>query len=178
MIRRLAALRSHWLGIVGAVVFWCLLWGNFSASDVIGGLAAALLVFVLFPLPPVGGELTLRPVAALWFLVRFVADVIVSSFQVAWYALRPAGAPKCSVVAIRTRSHSDLFLTFTGMVCTLIPGSIVVEAQRSTGTLFLHVIGAETEEDADQARRAALDVERRLLRAFGRRAVLEEAGLA
>lgn len=175
---RLAALPGHWLEILVATAFWCLLWGGVTVSDVLGGLLAAALVVFLFPLPRLGSELTLRPLPAAVLVGRFLADMTVSALQVAWYALRPAGAPCSSIVAVPLRSHSDLFLTATGMLCTLVPGSVVVEAQRSTGTLFLHVFGADSPESVERARQTVLDQEARILRALARRPELEEAGLA
>ena len=178
MSARLRALPGHWFEILIGTIFWCLLWGGFSPSDVLGGAAAAALVVILFPLPRVARELTIRPWPLAVLIARFLADMVVSALQVAWYALRPAGAPASSVIAVRLRSRSDLFLTATGMLCTLIPGSVVVEAQRSTGTLFLHAFGAGTPEAAEEARRRTLEQEERVLRALARREELEEAGLA
>ena len=74
-------------------------------------------------------------------------------------------------------SRSDFFLTFTGMLCTLIPGSVVVEAQRATGMLYLHAFNAGSEEDVEEVRRSVRAQEERLLWAIGRRDVLKEAGL-
>ncbi len=177
MIQRLADLRRSGLGLLGAVAFWCLLWGGIDLKNVLGGLVAAVLVFLLFPMPSPGREITLRPWAALVFLVRFLVDLVFSSIQVGWYAIRPAAQPPSSVVAVTLASRSDLFLTFTAVLCTLIPGSVVVEAQRSTGTLFLHAFGAGTEEQVEDVKKRTREQEERLLRAFARREVLEEAGL-
>ena len=87
------------------------------------------------------------------------------------------GLPPASVIAVQLASRSDLFLTGTGVLSTLIPGSVVVEAQRATGTLFLHVIGPGTEDEVEKARQSVLAQEKRLLLALARREVLEEAGL-
>lgn len=158
-------------------VTWGLLWADFSVSNLLNGLILAILVVVLFPMPPLQSEIALRPLHAAWFLARFLGDLFISALQIASYALRPSGAPASSVIAIHLRSKSDLFLTFTGEVLTLIPGSIVVEAQRTTGTLYLHVIGAVTAQDRERNRRTFMQQEVRILRAFGSRATLEEAGL-
>lgn len=176
MRARLKDLPGHWVEILGATVFWCLLWGQAHVVDVLGGLLAACLVVLAFPLPRASRELTIRILPVLSLLVHVAGDMVVSSAQVAWYALRPGPAPLCSVVAVRLASRSDLFLTATAMLATLIPGSVVVEAQRSTGTLFLHVIGAEGPDDVEHARQRTLALEERLLRAFARRAIRQEAG--
>lgn len=170
-------LRRSWLWVLGSVALWCLLWGAADLKTLLGGALVAGFVFWLFPMPPTGRELTVRPLQLALFFARFLGDLVVSAVQVGWLAVRPGPQPPTSVVAVSLASRSDFFLTFTGVLTTLIPGSVVVEAQRATGTLFLHVIGAGTEAEADRARQRVLDQERRLLLAVARRGVLEEAGL-
>lgn len=177
MTRKLRDLPRSWPWLLGAVAVWCLMWGEVEVKTVLGGLVVALLVMVLFPMPPMGHELTLRPLRFVTFLGRFLVDLVVSAVQVAWFAIRPAGQPPSSVIAVTLASRSDFFLTMTAVLATLIPGSVVVEAQRATGTLFLHVIGAGTEEQAEAQREATRAQERRLLLALARQDVLEEAGL-
>ncbi|GAA1489205.1 Na+/H+ antiporter subunit E [Brachybacterium sacelli] len=177
MRTRWSDLRRSWLWIVLSVALWCLLWGGIDVKNVLGGLLAAVLVFALFPMPPMGHELTLRPLRFVVFLLRFLYDLCESAVQVGWYAIRPGPQVPSSVIAVRMASRSDLFLTATGVLCTLIPGSVVVEAQRATGTLFMHVIGAGTPEEVEQARHRVHAQEERLLWAVGNRSVLEEAGL-
>ena len=175
--RRLGDLRHSWMWMLISVALWCLLWGGIELKNVLGGLVVALGVFVLFPMPPTGRELTLRPVRFTLFVLRFLADCVVSAIQVGYFALRPGPQPPSSVIAVTMASRSDFFLTFTGVLCTLIPGSVVVEAQRATGTLFLHTFNAGTPEAVERARADVLAQEARLLWAVGRREVLEEAGL-
>ena len=175
--RRLKDLRGSLMWILAAVAVWCLLWGGIDLKNVLGGALVAVLVFVMFPMPPTGHELTLRPVRFTLFVVRFLADCAVSAVQVGYFALRPGPQPPSSVIAVKMASRSDFFLTFTGVLCTLIPGSVVVEAQRATGLLFLHTFNAGTPEAVERARQDVRAQEERLLWALGRREVLEEAGL-
>lgn len=175
--RRFKDLRHSWIWALVSVALWCLLWGGVDLKNVLGGIAVAVLVFVLFPMPPTGHELTLRPVRFLLFAARFLFDVVVSAVQVGYYSIRPGPQPPSSVIAVRMASRSDFFLTFTGVLCTLIPGSVVVEAQRATGMLFLHTFNAGTQEEVEKARAQVRAQEERLLWAVGRREVLEEAGL-
>ncbi|MCT1866334.1 Na+/H+ antiporter subunit E [Dermabacter sp. p3-SID358] len=173
---RLRDLPSHILGIIGGALAWCLLWGEFSVLSILGGLLLGAAVYVMFPAPPLSREVTLRPVSALVFLVVFAKDLVAGSIQVARYALRPSGSPGSSVIAVQLRSRSDLFLSFTGILATLIPGSVVVEAQRATGTLFFHAIGVTTKKQIEAQRASILRQEKRLLRAFASRDILESAG--
>ncbi|MGP9539608.1 Na+/H+ antiporter subunit E [Brachybacterium sp. AOP43-C2-M15] len=177
IVRRLVDLRHSWLWMLLSVTLWCLLWGGVDLKNVLGGLFVAALVFVLFPMPPTGHELTLRPVRFTLFVLRFLGDCVISAMQVGYFSVRPGPQPPSSVIAVKMASRSDFFLTFTGVLCTLIPGSVVVEAQRATGMLFLHSFNAGTPEAVEKAREGVLAQERRLLWAVGRREVLEEAGL-
>jgi multicomponent Na+:H+ antiporter subunit E len=53
----------------------------------------------------------------------------------------------------------------------------VVEAQRSTGTLFLHVIGVGDDEGVQAEIEAVRRQEARALLALGRRGLCQEVGL-
>lgn len=50
--RRLRDLRGSLLWILAAVAVWCLMWGGIDLKNVLGGAVVAVLVFVLFPMPP------------------------------------------------------------------------------------------------------------------------------
>lgn len=173
---RLVDLRNHWIGLILLVVFWCILWQGVTPMTVLGGLLVAVLLQLLFPMPALGGEVTLRPLRAVHFTVKFLWDMTVSGLVVAAYALKPGPAPGSSVVAVQLRSRSDLFLTFTAMLATLIPGSVVVEAQRSTGTIFLHFFATASPEAVEKTRQGILEQEKRALLAFARARVLTQAG--
>lgn len=175
---RSGELPQHLVGLTVTTIFWCLLWGSFSPLSILGGAVVAVLVYVLFPLPPLARELVFRPWHVLVSAAVFAKDLAVSSAQVAGYALRPSGSPGSSVIAVQLRSRSDFFLTATAVLATLIPGSVVVEAQRSTGTLFLHVIGAVDQGGVDAMRESILAQEARLLRAFASKRVLTGAGVS
>ncbi|CAM4142034.1 Na+/H+ antiporter subunit E [Helcobacillus massiliensis] len=176
--RRLRGLPEHVIGIAVSLIVWCGLWGGPTLLNVVGGVAVVLLLELIFPMPAIGRELTVRPVAAVMFLARFFFDMFRSGLEVAWAAIRPRPVPDCSVVGVQLRSRSDLFLTFTAMLATLIPGSVVVEAQRSSGTVFLHAFDVTTPEEVEEFRQSILDQEERALRAFARREVLEGAGFS
>ncbi|SHY02354.1 Putative cation antiporter subunit [Mycobacteroides abscessus subsp. abscessus] len=176
LLNRVRVLPTHALGIVGGALAWCLLWGEFSVLSILGGLLLGAAIYVMFPAPPLSREVTLRPWSALVFFAHFAKDLVAGSIQVARFALRPSGSPGSSVIAVQLRSRSDLFLSFTGILATLIPGSVVVEAQRATGTLFFHAIGVTTKEQIKAQHDSILRQEERLLRAFASREILNSAG--
>ena len=83
------------------------------------------------------------------------------------------------MIKVQLRSHSDVILATTAGLTSLIPGSVVVEAHRLTGVLYLHILDlppGETEEAIESVRKVVLGQEERLLRAISADAVLADAG--
>ncbi|HOQ53522.1 MAG TPA: Na+/H+ antiporter subunit E, partial [Micropruina sp.] len=48
----------------------------------------------------------------------------------------------------------------------IVPGSIVIDARRSNRVLYLHLVDVVGDQGVEEARAAALDVERRVLEAM------------
>ena len=119
----------------------------------------------------------LHLLSLLYLAYRFVVDLVVASFQVAFRALDPRALPHGAVLAVHLRSHSDLYLTLTAEFVSLVPGSIVVEAHRITGMLYVHILDVPMAGGVEKARQHVLDTEARVLRAFASDEELEEAGL-
>lgn len=155
---------TQWPMVVGLMVLWMLLWGTFSVANVVTGLLIGVVVCVVFPLPPIETQLRLHPLGFVRFAAFFLADMLVSSWRLIPYILAP-GPPPCSVIGVRMRCPGDLMLTLTAVAISAVPGSTVLEVHRATGTLYLHAMGTP----GDRARRAALRLESRVVRAFGTR---------
>ncbi len=171
-------LRHQWSAIVWLALVWVLLWGSLTWGNVLAGLLVGVLVVVLLPLPALPFHGHVRPLRVVALLARFGLDLFVASFQVAWQALRPGRQPRGAVVGVRLRNPSDVYLTVTAELSSLVPGSLVVEVHRLTGMLYLHVLDLEAYGGADKVRRDVLDLEARVLRALASDAELEAAGLA
>ena len=167
----------QWASVALLTVVWVLLWGDISIANVLGGLAVGLLVTLLLPLPAVDFHGKVRPAALVYLFVRFVVDLARASVHVAVLALDLRKVPRGAVVGVQLRNHSDLYLTITAELSTLTPGSIVIEAHRLTGMLYLHVLDIDAYGGADKVRQDTLDLEERVLRAFASDVELEEAGL-
>lgn len=155
--------------IVFLAVFWMALWQSFDLGTFILGLIYGGVIVRLFYLPPLrrAGRANL-----FWILVqilRFLGKMLVASFQVAWLAVSKGPHIKNSIIGIQLRSHDDLILTLTGHFLALVPGSLVVDVDRTTATLYLHVINIYDDDGPDAIRRDALLTEAIFLRAIGNR---------
>ena len=159
--------------LIGLIVLWMVLWGEFTWLSLLSGLVVALVVSLVFYLPPVelGGRLNV--VWSLAFLGRFLFDLVVASVQVAWLALRPRGVTSNAVIAAPLATRSDFIMTLVATALSLVPGSIVVEVDREQSILYLHVIDVGTPEGADRFRANVRRVERGIVRAVGSKQDME-----
>ncbi|WP_416345942.1 Na+/H+ antiporter subunit E [Isoptericola peretonis] len=177
-VRLLRRLGSQWHALALLTIVWVLLWGDLTWANVLAGAAIASVVVIMFPLPAITMQGTVRPGRALVLVGRFVADLFVASFEVAWSAIKPGPTPHGAIVAVRLRNPEDAYLTITAVMSSLVPGSLVVEARRSTGVVYLHVLDIDAYGGPEAVRRDTLALEERVLRAFASDAVLARCGLA
>lgn len=149
------------------VLVWILLWGTWSWANLLSGLLVAGVVTWLLPLPPVTEHARFRPLGVLRFLGHFLLDLGRSSLQVAWEVLRPSGPVRSALIEVELRTDSDLLLTLVAETLTLVPGSLVLDLDRSRKVFLMHVMPVRTEADVDRHRADVLAVEERLVKAFG-----------
>jgi multicomponent Na+:H+ antiporter subunit E len=151
------------------VALWMLLWGQFTLVAFLTGLVAAVVVTRVFRLPPVQLSGRLNLWFGLVFVVTFFAALVRGSLLVAWQVLDFRRQPASAVIAVPLRVDDDLIMTHTAVTASLIPGSLIVEADRDRRILYLHVIGVDSEADVAAQRDAVLGWEARIVRAVGSR---------
>lgn len=159
--------------LIWLVFLWGALWQDFSAGNLIFGAVLAFIVANIFYLPPVELSGRFNPLYAAGFLVRFFYKLVHASFEVLWLSVSKGPHIKNAVVGVKLRSRSDLLVTATGHALSLIPGSLVVEVDRSTSTLYLHCLNVSTPEEADKVRKDVRDTESWLIRSIGTREDLD-----
>jgi multicomponent Na+:H+ antiporter subunit E len=149
------------------VVVWILLWGTWSWANMLSGLTVALVVMLLLPLPPVAGGTRVRPLPLLAYVGHFLVDLVVSGAQVAWRALRPGGVEQGAIVQVQLRADSDLLLTAVAETLSLVPGSLVLDLDRESRLISIHLLHVEDLADVERQKAGVLDTEDRIVRAFG-----------
>ncbi len=165
------------LGTVLLASMWVLLWGDLSWGNVVAGLALGVAVTWLLPVPRgPKRRLTVRPWPLARLMLLFAWDVVLAASHIVWVILR-GKVPREAIIRVQTRAHSDGFLTATAGFTALVPGSIVIDAHRLTGTLYVHVFDVgEGEEALEEAHRRVLEQEERILRALASDDELADAG--
>jgi multicomponent Na+:H+ antiporter subunit E len=158
---------------VWLVALWMLLWGQFTLLAFISGVVVAVFVTRVFRLPAV--ELSGR--VNLWyglvFVVTFVGALVRGSLTVAWQVVNPWSYPGTAVIAAPLRTDDDLIMTHVGVTASLIPGSLIIEADRDRRILYLHVVGVSSDRDVERQRESVLRWERRIVMALGSTAQVE-----
>ena len=177
MIRRTAE-RGGWQPRANLMIalVWVMLWDRFSFGNLLNGLILGAVLTRIFPLPPIEYAGRPHPVALLALLGRLLVDLVKSSLIVAAVVLRPGPAPPSSIIEVRLRTRSDLYLTLVSTLVGLVPGSTVIEARRAAGILYVHVLGVDDAAGREAARADVLAVERSLVRALGTEAEIAQCG--
>jgi multicomponent Na+:H+ antiporter subunit E len=152
-----------WLMLV-----WVLLWGKLSAGNILGGLAIAMVITVLLPLPAVPIEGRLHPLSLLRLVVVVAYQLVLSSVQVAWLAVKPGPPLLSAVLRARLAIKSDLVLALAVNIMSLIPGSIVLEVDQERRLVYVHVIDVGNEKAVARFYRQVEQIERLLVAAFER----------
>jgi multicomponent Na+:H+ antiporter subunit E len=150
------------------VLVWVLLWGKVSAANIIGGLVVAVLVTVLLPLPVVPVEGRVHPLSLVHLVFVVAYQLVLSSLQVAWLAIRPGPAPRTAVLRARLAIKSDLVLALAVNIITLIPGSMVLEIDQERRLIYVHVIDVGNDKAVARFYRQVEQMERLLVATFER----------
>lgn len=149
------------------VVLWMLLWAQFTVLSFLTGLVVAIFVTRVFRLPTVelSGRINLWYAALL--VVQFLFAILRGALSVTAQVFDFRRQPGTAIIAVPLRYADDLLMTHVAVVSSLIPGSLVVEADRDRHVLYLHVIGVRGPEDVEKQRAGVLTWEKRIVRALG-----------
>jgi multicomponent Na+:H+ antiporter subunit E len=149
------------------VVLWMLLWGQFTVLAFVSGLVVAVFVTRVFRLPTVelSGRINIWYAALL--IVQFLFAVLRGAVAVTVQVFDFRHQPGAAIIAVPLRYADDLMMTHVSVVSSLVPGSLVVEADRDRQVLYLHVIGVRSMADVEKQREGVLRWERRVVRALG-----------
>jgi multicomponent Na+:H+ antiporter subunit E len=167
MSRKRVSLRQELPLLVWLIIVWGALWQDFSPGNLLFGALLAVAVARLFYLPPVELSGRFNILYAIPFALAFLAKVVIASAQVLYLAVARGPKVTNAVVAVTLRSHQDLMVTATGHVISLIPGSLVVEVDRRTSTLYLHALNISSAQDVENLRNEVRSIEAGLIRIMG-----------
>ena len=165
----LARLRRHWLVLAWLLVLWLLLWGVPLDSPLVllAGVAVAVGVVALFPMPSLSHHVTVRPVGVLRLVGHVLVNLVGSATTVAWETLSRGPRARTGIVAVPLHADNDLLVSATAHLTTLIPGTLVVELDRERLLLYVHALPLRDAREADRRRADAWHAERLTVGAWG-----------
>ena len=163
---RRAALRV-WV-LCWLILVWILLWGTFSAANIVSGLAIALVITLLLPLPVVPIEGRVHPLSLLRLIALVAWYLVLSSVQLAWLAIKPGPPPLSAVLRAHLDIKSDLVLALAVNIINLTPGTIVLEIDQARRMIYVHVIDVGSERNVNRFYRQIEQIERLLIASFER----------
>lgn len=153
-------------------VVWLVLVGEVNFVTVVGGIALATLVTIVFPLPSIqwAGRPRLR--GSVRLLAHLVKDLAVASVRLAAFAFG-RDIPTPGIIRINLRSDVDLYQVNTAELVSVVPGTIVVDARRRSRTLYLHVFDLPDPELRAEVVKDTLALESRVVHALGSKAEMD-----
>ncbi|GAB3073394.1 Na+/H+ antiporter subunit E [Corynebacterium aquatimens] len=159
--------RTRPLSVIWLTVMWILLMGELTWGNFFAGLALALAIVWLLPLPPVplwGIRLNLWEL--LKFGVHWLWELIVASVKVSWLAIRPADPPMSAIFVVPMRLATELELYFAACAYNLQPGGCVTDFDLANRTWTIHVLDAHTQKDIERELANVAKLERSMLAIF------------
>lgn len=154
--------------VVWLTVVWVGLWGQLTFANVLGGLVVALVLVAVLPLDRVPDRAVVSPVGLARFAGQFATDLVSASVQVVVLALRPRVRLRQAVVAVPVRGASDQLLTLLADAISLTPGTLTLEVDRPSSTLYVHVLDVgEGPDGVERIRTDIIALERLAIQAVG-----------
>jgi multicomponent Na+:H+ antiporter subunit E len=140
------------------VVIWLLAWGEVSLANVLSGVAVAVALLAVFPARRTtarhGG---ISAVGVVRLAGYVVAQLLVSNLVMAREIVRRRPRMRPGVLAHRLQAPSEDVVTVMTSVIALSPGTMTVDADLDSSTVYVHFLLLS---DVDAARAALVRLER------------------
>ena len=143
---------------VVSFIVWLLLTWTLEAQVVIAGLAASIVVALLFhEILPKEHHIFVSPIRIFWLLVYipvFFYYVIIANLDVVYRALHPKMPINPGIVKIKTELKTESGITALANSITLTPGTLTVDLT-DDGFLYIHWINVKSTETEEATKHIA-----------------------
>jgi multicomponent Na+:H+ antiporter subunit E len=151
------------------VLLWVLLWGGPTWANLFTGVLVSGAVLWAVPREaPSGDGPVFHPIAAASLLFWFLWKLLDANIRVAIEVLRPPGRGRIrtAIIAVDLPGAPPAVATSVANLITLTPGTLTLDVDPATPTLYVHVLQLT---DPETVRADVLDIERRVVAAYGSR---------
>ena len=127
--------------VVLLVGLWLLAWGEITVANLISGVLVAVGLLAVFPSRKRSDtHVELRAVGAVRLLAYIVAQLVRSNVVIAWEILRPRPTVQPGILAHRLQRPSEEVVTVMTSVIALSPGTMTVDVDRDSATVYVHFL--------------------------------------
>ena len=155
--------------MVWIVVMWCMLMGEVTVANLVGGLLVSLFIVFALPLPamPVAG-ISVSWGKLLVFMAQWFVELMEASIMVGWLAVRPQPVPKTAIVKLPMRVENEFVLSLAVSLYNLQPGGTVSDIDIANRMLTIHLLNADSEKDLEREIAAVRKLEADMIAIFER----------
>jgi multicomponent Na+:H+ antiporter subunit E len=127
--------------LVLLVALWLLAWGELSLANVLSGVAVAVGLLIAFPPGHrTGGHLRLRARGAARLALYVLVQLVVSNVVITRAILRPHPGVRQGILAHRLQHPSEEVATLMTTVIALSPGTMTVDVDEDSSTIYVHFL--------------------------------------
>jgi multicomponent Na+:H+ antiporter subunit E len=121
------------------VALWLLAWGELTLANVLSGVVVAAALLVAFP-PGRRSHVRWSLVGSVRLAAYVVVQLVTSNLVMAREILRVRPITQPGVLAHRLQKGSDELVTVMSSVIALSPGTMTVDVDRESTTIYVHFL--------------------------------------
>jgi multicomponent Na+:H+ antiporter subunit E len=123
------------------VALWLLAWGEISVANLLSGIAVAAALLVAFPPGErAGPRLRLSPAGSARLTAYVAVQLVSSNIVMTREILRRRSDLRPGVLAHRLRQPSEEVVTVMTSIIALSPGTMTVDVDRDSATIYVHFL--------------------------------------
>jgi multicomponent Na+:H+ antiporter subunit E len=149
--------------LIWLTAVWVMLWESLTWANTLGGVVVAAVVAAMVPSHRVETRVGFRPLPALKLLGYFLWKLVEASAKLSWEIFTPRNRINAAVISVPLTSRVPGIVTGVANMVSLTPGTVTVDIDEETMTLFMHVLHLRSVEEE---RAAVLYLETLTLAAF------------
>jgi multicomponent Na+:H+ antiporter subunit E len=149
-------------------VLWVALWGELSIANAVAGLLVGCGLLVVFPVARDQPSWRFRPLGAMRFVFVFLGELVKANAVVLRQVVTfRSDRFREAVIAYRTSEPlSEALLVVLGDAISLTPGTLTLDMDVASSTLYVHVLHVDDVGGVDGVRNGIAVLERAVVRGF------------
>jgi len=130
------------------VALWLLAWGDFTIANVLSGIAVAAVLLIAFPLREPNHPRHPSAVGIVRLVGYVAVQLVASNIVMAREVLRRTPRTQPGVLAHRLQEPSETIVTLMTTIIALSPGTMTVDVDDASTTLYVHFFRLDDIEGA------------------------------